>query len=245
MSTTQMEAIAESPILFRGALVRAVRAGVKTETRRRVKPPSWADPEGGVHLDAYGTAWAFERGGGRREISHPVSAGERLWIKETWRPYAWGPSGGPWTFQYVADGLTAPEGPVPMERGEAYAAWNIRLFASVQHELREKGAAADDSLAKLVAAGAIGWRPSIFLPRWGSRTTLMLVSRRYERLQAITPEATVREGLNYTFGISSDEPLVDWKPRWAELWDKINGDAAPWASNPVVRVLRFELLEAR
>lgn len=244
MSAPQMETIAESPILFRGALVRAVCDGVKTETRRLVKPPAWADPEPRIHLDADGGAWAFERGGGRREISHPVHAGERLWIKETWRPYAWGPSGGPWTFQYAADGKTAPEGPVPMERGEAYASWNIRLFASVQNELRKKDVAGGAySIADL--AGALGWRPSIFLPRWGSRTTLMLVSRRYERLQAITPEATVREGLNHIHGKSSDQPLADWKPRWAELWDKINGDAAPWASNPVVRVLRFELLEAR
>lgn len=72
------------------------------------------------------------------------------------------------------------------------------------------------------------WRPSIFLPRWASRITLALVSVRVERLDDITDEDAEAEGVDAT--------------RFPALWDAINGDRAPWVSNPWVWVVGFRRL---
>jgi hypothetical protein len=93
-------------------------------------------------------------------------------------------------------------------------------------------------------------RPSIFMRRWMSRITLEITDVRAERLQSITPEDVVAEG------IPLDQHRCDCEPcsrtsalctatqsslmlAWRELWDGINGDRSPWASNPLVWRIAF------
>lgn len=68
----------ERPILFSAPMVRALLAGTKTQTRRRVKPQpqgGWSSGDHGCSCDA-------------RENVGPCpygKAGDRLWVKETWK----------------------------------------------------------------------------------------------------------------------------------------------------------------
>ena len=73
----------ERPILFNGAMVRAILDGSKTQTRRVVKfrhtPPSDAEarrlhPAGFLHETGFD--------GVRCPFGSP---GDRLWVRETWR----------------------------------------------------------------------------------------------------------------------------------------------------------------
>lgn len=68
----------ERPILFSGAMVRAILDGKKTQTRRVVKPQPPADwvPSPWPYD---GAAWSDRR--------CPYGApGDRLWVRETWAP---------------------------------------------------------------------------------------------------------------------------------------------------------------
>lgn len=104
------------------------------------------------------------------------------------------------------------------------------------------------------------WRPSIFMPRKFSRILLKITSVRVERLQDISEDDAISEGLKpivkdritVKYGIpdmdglpGNDDigwPWGDWNvdPRKAykTLWESINGSGS-WEKNPWVWVVEF------
>lgn len=86
------------------------------------------------------------------------------------------------------------------------------------------------------------WIPSIYLPRWASRLTLEVTAARIERLNDITEADAKAEGVSLspsTFIAASRTP---YRVGFVKLWDSINGDRAPWESNPFVWVVSFRRL---
>jgi len=83
------------------------------------------------------------------------------------------------------------------------------------------------------------WRPSIFMARWASRITLEVTAIRVERLQEITEEDCIKEGIDYTIPHHGVCALGDI---FEQLWDRINGKKYPWSSNPWVWVISFRRL---
>lgn len=80
----------EIPILFRGPMVRAILEGRKTQTRRLLKPPRSrhsdfrVDPRSHWHDSPWPTASNDE---GWYWLDSPYGLpGDRLWVRETWRP---------------------------------------------------------------------------------------------------------------------------------------------------------------
>ncbi len=69
----------ERPILFSGAMVRALLDGSKTQTRRVVKP----QPHAGVRRSVF-AASGLEDGHGRELRPRHGVPGDRLWVRETW-----------------------------------------------------------------------------------------------------------------------------------------------------------------
>ena len=80
------------------------------------------------------------------------------------------------------------------------------------------------------------WRPSIFMPRWASRITLEITGVRVERLQEISEDDALAEGVKPLLPVAD----VRYRPAFQNLWGKINGKRAPWASDPWVWVVEFK-----
>lgn len=84
------------------------------------------------------------------------------------------------------------------------------------------------------------WRPSIHMPRLTCRLLLGVVSVRVERLQDITTEDIIAEGVSTT--LREHDAECDLREKFAELWDSINGKkpGRAWADNPFVWVIEFK-----
>ena len=218
----------ERPILFSGAMVRALLAGTKTQTRRVVKPqPSngWAfetPPVLGRITSTHtkrGRFGAFLRRGIGTDfpetdlIPCPYGQpGDRLWVRETFR------------------GCRAYE-----VQGYAPSAWGNK---PVWFE-------ADGTPPGDAKAWALRARPSIHMPRWASRITLEVTSVRVERLQDIDLDDALAEGISDTGALILDSagneqggPIAEY----AVLWEQINGPGS-WDANPWVWVIEFKRVE--
>lgn len=205
----------ERPILFSGAMMRAILDGRKTQTRRVVRnvgrdncvPEKKARSAFNVvvhvkdaaHLSPYGVA------------------GDRLWVREAFavgRPAR-------------SDGLGF------VDWGGALVPRHAACTKIVYRATSDYGPFSPD------------WRPSIHMPRWASRLTLEITGVHTERLQEIIGSDVEAEGVEFPngTGVTPKEILDRWQP-FRTLWDGINaGRGFGWDKNPWVFVLTFKRLE--
>jgi hypothetical protein len=103
------------------------------------------------------------------------------------------------------------------------------------------------------------WKPAIHMPRAACRLRLELTAdARIERLQAISTEDAIAEGVRPEKHVIPEDDTAGFRAvaaghsyransfpiaRYAVLWDSINGESAPWASDPWVVVLTFKRIE--
>jgi hypothetical protein len=99
-------------------------------------------------------------------------------------------------------------------------------------------------------------RAARFMPRWASRLNLEITAVRVERLQEITPNDVLAEGLQksaplhptsgYWFGPLAGQPNFPYahaNEAFAALWDSLNAQRGyGWDVNPFVFVISFTCL---
>lgn len=214
----------ERPILFSEPMVRAILDGRKTMTRRVVKPqPKFEFND--VRL-AYG---------GVRNIPdcpYFKEPGDRLWVREAWRPLwddADKPGGLGDCVQYRAD--MSKRKPLLKDIGFDDGMKFDEMCDESCHEPR--------------------WRPSIHMPRWASRIALEIVSVKVERVQDISEEAAISEGVipnktPITESDGSQHMAYGYEYRYAfeKLWDTINAKRGfGWDINPWVWAISFKVVK--
>jgi hypothetical protein len=96
------------------------------------------------------------------------------------------------------------------------------------------------------------WRPSIHMPRWASRLTLLVTDVRVQRLQEISEadalaegivehEATMTDPAEYTIGIDSllYSSAIE---AYAALWDSLHtAPGTRWEDNPWIYAVTFDV----
>lgn len=86
-----------------------------------------------------------------------------------------------------------------------------------------------------------GWKPSIHLPRVFARLTLRVKSVRVQRLQSISEQDAIAEGVTLP---PKTVTMYDgiYRKAFAKLWDSINAQRGhTWQSNPWVWAIEFEI----
>ncbi|MDX0937808.1 hypothetical protein [Sinorhizobium medicae] len=234
----------DRPILFSGPMVRALLDGRKTQTRRIIKPQPFASGyyDGEIEInviqanDQYPKAFRFNAnavGGGAilEEVFEPrINAGDRLWVRENVSAYD-DVEADSLALIYEADELKVSLGDrhsVSEDVGEKW--WLLNAYRTDNPDI--------DGGKRV---------PSIHMPRWASRVTLIVTDVHVERLQDISEAEAIAEGAKQ---YSSSTKLSrafnpDWKgiyrQGYAELWNAINGPGS-WEANPWVAAYTFSVI---
>lgn len=259
------------PIIMSTESVRGIYAGNKTQTRRVIKGFPWLGEEG-LELDWRAGLYdpiRIDRDGemypgaevfgvydddGERGIECPFGKpGDRLWTREKWKIESWDRDGHEFTVGY-ADGETSPV---------------IDLYYKVEEDVRERyrSQSVDDCRKAGWRIDENGmfwgdadpsptrWRSPMIMPRWASRLTLEITGIRVERLQDISEEDAIAEGIKpftdkngtICFWLSPTKGKPAWssaKAAYADTWDFINAKRGySWESNPYVWAITFRRIE--
>ena len=209
----------EHPILFSSEMVNSILSGQKTQTRRIVK--------GDLSISGNTARYSSpnRRSHTWTDLPYYLSTcpygipGDHLWVRETWRA-------------------------VELDNGND----GILYKADNHFKSIENSQAAADLWCDAYADRKYGnkWRPSIFMPRWASRIALAVTDVQVERLQEISEEDAIAEGLQkevISVGYQNDSVTLRARPKFVYLWDKINSDRGySFESNPWVWVISFKVV---
>jgi len=204
----------ETGIIMSGSHPVDILEGRKTMTRRVIKPQPIQSVAVIKQHSCFPDLWVPYTNDGRmvnnnlgshkndcEYFCHYGQVGDRLWVKETWRPYDFYKDIG--RVHYKADN---PD--------------NLPLSTK--------------------------WRSPIFMPRWASRINLEITGLRVERLQEITGEDCLAEGIPergtiFMHPTARGIPLIH---AYANLWDSLNAKRGyGWETNPWVWVIEFKILQ--
>lgn len=207
----------ERPILFNGAMVRAILDGRKTVTRRVVKPApvgemTWNTGTIGGHVET----WTDDL----RMFECPYGLpGDRLWVRESWQLHE----------KFTDNCVVVYKANERHSWTEFHRRYPLEVARGVPARPFQ----------------AHGFRPSIHMPRWASRIMLEITDVRVERFQAITYEQAAAEGVHRhnRMWSATDEGGSCHKypePAFRDLWEITGGD---WSANPWVWVVEFNRVE--
>jgi hypothetical protein len=231
--------MADRPILFSAPMIRALLDGRKTQTRRALKPqPDTAKISPPFHPEARGGHhWVFMARDDFPEYSYatydfnvPFAVGERLWVRESVRAVE-DDDNFDRHLEFLADGeriKVADAGDVSSDSFGDW--WKLVAYHSDDPDLTG---------GKIV--------PSIFMPRWASRLTLIVTDVRVQRLQEISEQDAISEGIErngdgFLGHEGADTAIVTSSATDAYriLWDSLNADRGfGWDANPWVVAVSF------
>lgn len=120
-----------------------------------------------------------------------------------------------------------------------------RLWVRETHLPKASGTIYRADFSEFEAAGLGGlyggWKPSIFCKREHSRILLEIVSVRVERVQSISEDNALAEGVTL-HPVKSSRAERMARDAYRKLWESINGSSS-WDENPWVWVIEFRRVQ--
>lgn len=255
-------------VSFTDTNAEAARNGTKTRTRRVMNPqPMTLEALGLTNgsfmpiADLTSKLRAVNAKGFRSIVSTgqlrghalpktPYNVGDMLLVRESHRIVGWDCMGG-WMIEFrdgqrisVADGLYSQE-------SDPDGAKDAALAEKISDYLHRKGCPVDSDGNFDMTTIKLPWRPARFMWAKAVRTRLEVVSCTGTRLQDITPEQAIAEGIvrkempfhgiRYKHYLDKMQWLVSPVESFASLWDSIHGPDA-WKTNPAVWDVQFKLI---
>lgn len=241
----------DRPIIFSASMVKALLEGRKSQTRRVLKLPKRTHSGGPIYERPDMGGWAATTIGGggcftvgrdgrrlpvpeRPAIWHqttgvvmalPFDVGDRLWVRETWKPGAWRDDG-----RVAIDYRASPElTNTPWVNLPADCDWDD-VWLNWTEELRRAGSKPDEYGVHHWEPGKspMRWRSPATMPIWASRLTLTVNSVRVQRLQDVTEADAMAEGATSRPSCSG---FMGRDPGWSMDWSRV-GELSRFAMVP-------------
>lgn len=260
--------MAEIPLLLNDAMVRATLAGLKTQTRRPLRPQPYIKPTGYDHGHwSYYTTTHVSGASSLVPEGHPL-IGKWVYIGRF----------GDGHHHPVSEPVVSPFGK-PGDTLYVRECWKVPLTkASYTGNPDDHGGENDPCVGYRAtmtykcgkpvpdSRGSHVWKPSIHMPKWASRLHLPVKRVWVERVQNISEADARAEGLTrltkdggttHKFGIPDADGLpgndddgwqwreweVDPRKAFAKLWDSIYAKRGlGWALNPWVWCCEWEVV---
>lgn len=217
--------MADRPLIMSAPMVRAILDGRKTQTRRLITPGTCTIL--GSRVTAKSPAWAglkFDRAEARTKS--PLTGVPRPHLGVPWVHPEDEAAGMETDAIYRVDPL--------IDVGDRL--WVRETWATLGSNGRGPIVYRANTDGERVRVDA-PWRSSIHLPRAASRLTLVVTDVRVERLQDISHNDAVAEGVGiFPHSMSAQK-------RFREIWGGIHGPDA-WDANPWVAAVSFEVHRA-
>lgn len=234
----------ERGMIFNGEMVHAILDGRKTQTRRIMKPQPEPCPREGhwwpsnvfktmLHIEEEMQNGKGGWGGLVGDACPFGDVGDRIWVRET--------------FSCIGN-----EDGHPVD-----AKGNLCSREEAQRIYRASAVQKPNNYGLWSSPDGFDfegvWTPSIHMPRWASRILLEITHVRIERLNAISEEDAMREGIDadrLTESKDNYDCIADHnmtgrpsaKGYFSDLWQSIYGEES-WAANPWVWVIEFKRVE--
>jgi hypothetical protein len=216
----------DKPIIFSAPMVRALLEGRKTQTRRVLKLPTKTHSGGPIYEHPKMGGWAVSTIGGHGcylDREHTIPAPERacIWHQTTGCTVV--PAYAPGDRLYVREAFSYDR--LDVDRDGTLPPW---------YWADGNPSSGDWSRPK----------PSIFCPRWASRITLTMTEVRVQRLQEISREDAIAEGIEgdtdgwFDYLLPATQCCARPQDSYATLWNSLHGPDA-WDVNPWVVALTF------
>ncbi|NHC02356.1 hypothetical protein G9F31_00970 [Acinetobacter sp. 187] len=202
----------ERPILFNTEMVTAILEGRKTQTRRVINPQPVFKKGTGFHWKGYMYGMGSDYAETVRNFTNwncPMGrVGDRLWVRET--------------FCYGC-----------IDEWDAEHPDDRRLFVDQYDGRKQASIPKQWCLENNVEIDDVIWKPSIHMPRSASRILLKITNIRVERIQDISAEDALAEGITH-------KTMNCPRHEFFQLWNSVHGDMAH-ELNPWVWVIEFNV----
>jgi len=191
-------------------MIRAILDGRKTQTRRIVKPqPEYSHGMGKWVLYPKQHPTVYADLINAFKYCPYGQPGDVLWVKETYS-------------------VLEPEHIISGRMKDRFV-FKADMKTKESEEIRQE----------LIKCGyPYKWKSSRFMPKEACRIKLLIEDIRVERLQDISEEDAMAEGVIATPYFSWETGYID---SYHELWESINGKGS-WDANPFVWVIKFKKL---
>ena len=216
------------PILFSTPMVQAILDGRKTQTRRVIKHTGNSMHYGKLLCD-----WGLS---------------EKPYMKDGLLY---------WELQTAVDDSWVFEIKPKYQPGDIL--WVRETWGHIAHPNYNQGGYDEWFVYKASKQGELPedfkWRPSIHMPREAARIFLKVTNIRVEKVQDITEDDVIAEGMNagicqncgknsYPEPCGCENPQPEYIGAFAYLWNIINKKRGyGWSKNPWVWVIEFERVE--